>query len=120
MNELTAEASKIMTVPPRPTGYMPGPAGFGDKTFTKSMLETAGFKNITIEGFDMALRMPGETLEDRIAFYTRIGPCAGLMREASEAQRKALEDMTRRWVKARVDAGRATQDSALWLVRATN
>ncbi len=122
MSELAAEASKVIPMPPPPetSGYTPGPASFADKAFTASMLEGAGFKNIAITAVNMPLGMPGKTLEERTAFYTRIGPCAGIMREASEAQRTMLEALTRDWVKKRMDAGQATQDSAIWLVQATN
>ena len=120
MNELTKEASKVVAIPPRPTGYAPGPMGLGDKAFTTAMLETAGFKNMRMEPFNEALPMPGHTFEERVDFYSTFGPCAALAREASDKDRKALEDVTRRWVKGRMDAGRATQDGACWLVRATN
>ncbi|MFZ1991466.1 MAG: methyltransferase domain-containing protein [Alphaproteobacteria bacterium] len=122
MSELSAEVSKFvpMPLPPPSSGYVPGPASFGDKAFTQSMLESAGFKNLAIEPVNLPLAMPGKTLEDRIAFYGRIGPCAAFMREASEEQRRQVEDITRRWVKSRMDAGRVTQDGAIWLVRATN
>ncbi|HXZ67456.1 MAG TPA: class I SAM-dependent methyltransferase [Alphaproteobacteria bacterium] len=122
MFELSAEVSKFVPMPPPPasSGYMPGPASFGDKAFTQSMLESAGFRNVAIDAANLPLAMPGKTLEDRIAFYNRIGPSAGLAREATEAQRQQVADITRRWVKARIDAGRTTQDGAIWLVRATN
>lgn len=122
MGELASEAAKVVPMPPPPpsVGYAPGPAAFADKAFTKSMLERAGFKNVAIDPVDLPLNMPGKTLEERTAFYARVGPCAGAMREATEAQRKELETLTRSWVKKAMDAGRSTQASAIWLVRATN
>lgn len=122
MSELAMEAAKVVPMPPPPqtSGYAPGPASFADKAFTKSMLESAGYKNISIEPVNLPLAMPGRTLEDRAAFYARIGPCARLMREVTDEQRKALEALTRNWIKTRMDAGRNTQDGAIWLVRATN
>ena len=119
MSELATEAAKIvpMPAPPPMSGYVPGPAGFADRVFTQSMLEGAGFKDISINPINLALAMPGKTLEERIGFYTRIGPCASLMRDASEAQRTALEGLTRDWVKERMSAGRNTQEGAIWLVQ---
>jgi hypothetical protein len=119
MGEVMAEAAKIVPMPPPPPGHPPGPFAFGDRGYLESVLKNSGFKNIEIEGFEPSLRTPGDTLEERCAFYTRIGPMAGLMREATEDQRRELESTLRRWVEAGIASGRNTQSGACWLVRAS-
>ena len=119
MGEVMAEAAKIVPVPPRPTHYVPGPFSFGDRNFLQSVLDKSGFKRMSIEGFEPALTMPGETLEERCAFYMRIGPMAGLIREATEEQRIRLQATLKSWVEKRIASGPATQGSACWLVRAS-
>jgi ubiquinone/menaquinone biosynthesis C-methylase UbiE len=120
MNEMVEEAAKLLPMPamPRPTGYVPGPFAFEDEAFLRGMLKDAGFTTEEITPLSPKLKMPGDTVDEAIAFTSRVGPMAGLMREADDETKAKVEALIKSSIEARFAKGNPPQDAACWLVRA--
>lgn len=116
--DLMKEATKIVPLPPRPKDYAPGPFAFGELRFLDGILSRAGFAERHIEGFEPLLRIPGNTKDERLAYYGKVGPFASLIREASADDQAKLRALLTDWIAARGNGGPMIMGAACWLVHA--
>lgn len=76
---------------PRPGPEDPGPFSFADPDRVRRILETAGFRNVTLEPHDVLLTLGGTTdPAEATSFIIEAGPLAATMIEADTATREAV------------------------------
>jgi SAM-dependent methyltransferase len=102
---------------PRPTGYAPGPFGFADDAFVRTLLDGAGWSQLMNERVDFAY-VAGEGADpvaDATAFFSRIGPVSAAMRLAPEPERATLRDRLLRALGEHSSGDRITFPAAAWI-----
>jgi SAM-dependent methyltransferase len=78
---LMAAAQHIQLTPPAPDA--PGPFAFGDPERVRSILENAGFRDLTFEDIDAMLTVGGGgSLADTVEFLMQMGPTGAALRDA--------------------------------------
>ncbi len=104
------------TLPEPPIGA-PGPFGLADPDAARSILETAGFANVSFSEVEVPFRL-GADADDAFAFARNIGPVRGLLEglDADDTAR-ALDEL-----RATVDAHDTVDGvffgSAAWIIHA--
>lgn len=115
-------AAMLDVPPPPPDAYAPGPFAFADEAFVRSVLEAAGWSNAEPRAVDFTYRAgEGEDpVADAVAFFTRIGPAARVLRDAPAEHRGGMLDRVAE-VCARHRHGNAVDfPAAAWLWSAEN
>lgn len=77
--------------PPAPRDDAPGPFAFADHDRVAAILADAGWADATAEPADYAWHAGAgdDSVADAVAFFTRIGPAAPLLRELPQPEREA-------------------------------
>lgn len=115
-------AAMLDAPPPPPEAYAPGPFAFADEKFVRSVLAAAGWSNAEPRAVDFTYRAgEGEDpVADAVAFFTRIGPAARVLRDAPAGRRRDMLDRVAE-VCARYRHGNAVDfPAAAWLWSAEN
>jgi SAM-dependent methyltransferase len=97
----------------------PGPFFLSEPGRVREILEGAGWKDVTIEPFEMPLHLGGAaTLEEAVAYSLQIGPAARAMADAPEALKPQLEGALREALSPFASARGVFLDGAVSVVRA--
>ena len=82
------------TVPPEPQAGAPGPFAFADPERVALILERAGWRDVVHRAVDFAYRAGAgeDSVADAVAFFSRIGPAAPLLRAAPEDERARMRE----------------------------
>jgi SAM-dependent methyltransferase len=112
---MAAVAAHLPLPPPPPAGT-PGMFALADATRVRTILEQAGFADVTLED----LRLPLRLADDAADLFLEVGPVAALLRErdADAALRDAVRGALRDALAAHVVEGRLELGSATWLATA--
>lgn len=88
-------ATKHIAPPAPASPDAPGPFSFANPDRVRSILETAGFTDITIESQEAVLTMGGTaTVDEAVEFVMEIGPIARLLGDASaDARARVVEEL---------------------------
>ncbi|MEY4255463.1 MAG: hypothetical protein RLZZ141_690, partial [Pseudomonadota bacterium] len=90
---LPMEAARPFLAPPTPSDpAAPGPFAFADADRVQSILGLAGFSEISLQPFDLAIG--GSPLDQTVALTFRVGPLASALREQPELK-PVVEDAVR-------------------------
>jgi SAM-dependent methyltransferase len=120
-NEFFAEIGKALgagrDIPPPPPGT-PSPFGLADADFVHTVLEGAGFANVTLDPFH-AVYPAGDDPDDAFAYARGLGFSRRLLQDLDDATSARALDALRATIDAH-DTGRGVVfDSACWLIGAT-
>jgi SAM-dependent methyltransferase len=124
LNAWSAEmvAAMLDAPPPAAEGYAPGPFAFADEAFVRSVLDQAGWSKPVGQAVDFTYRAGegDDPIADAVAFFTRIGPAARILRDAPRERRAIMLDRVAN-VCARYVRGNAVDfPAAAWLWSAEN
>lgn len=103
---------------PQPaTGYAPGPFGFADPDFVTATLTAAGWGELHREAVAFGYRVGAgdDPVGDAVNFFSRIGPSAPLLREASPDDRPAMIARLTETVRQHLHDGAVDFPAAVWL-----
>ncbi|MAX01263.1 MAG: SAM-dependent methyltransferase [Sphingomonas sp.] len=105
-------------VAPPPFGS-PGPFAFADPDYVGDMLAQAGWRGeVERCDFDYIVGEGDKPVEDAMAFLTRIGPAAAMLRDADGAQHMALLTRMRDILSRNAELGRIAFPASAWIWRA--
>ena len=114
---LPMEAARPFLPPPTPTDpAAPGPFAFADAERIQSILGLAGFSEISLKPFDLAIG--GSSLDQTVALTFRVGPLASALREQPDLK-PVVENAVRAAVSAYQTPQGVLMPAAVWLVSAT-
>ena len=103
---------------PAPKPGAPGPFSLADPERLRKVLERARFTDVVLDPLDMSLQLGGGTsLDDALAFVTRVGPTASLLREHPEVLPAATESL-RAALEPHLGPEGVRMPSASWIVSA--
>ena len=117
---LAAALAHVAPPEPTPPGA-PGPFAFADRDRLASILETAGFRDISISPFDTKLMMgtEGGGIEEALMQSVEIGPLGRLIANAPEEVVSRIRESVRAaLVEHQIPDGRVALGGATWLVTA--
>lgn len=97
-----------------------GPFAFGDRDRVASILTAAGFVDPRFEplDFDFVVGEGDNPVAEAVAYFTRIGPFAALIRELDDGRRAAAIEQLTDIVAAHAVDGAVRLRGAIWLVTA--
>lgn len=113
-----AAVARFLPPPPAPTNPPePGPFAFADPDYVRSVLGSAGFTDIVIEGATPTLRV-ADTLDDAVAFQSQVGPLSRALSllegaELEQATKAARDALAPHMTQSGLDLG-----AAVWIVAA--
>ncbi len=118
--ELPTEiASRFLELPPTPPEKTPGPFAFEDKEYVISILNEAGWKNVSFENFSCA-HSAGRTLDEAARFLGRMGPMSGpIENSGSKTRERFFEALKLELSKYETDEG-IMMNFSTWIVSALN
>lgn len=98
--------------------FAPGPFAFGDAARTRSILEGAGWRDVSLEAFDAPMRM-GDDVADAAWWATQMGPAGAMLREAGEAFREPVVAALKESFAPLATAEGVALPGAVWIVTAS-
>ena len=103
--------------PPAPGIGAPGPFAFADEAAVAGMLAAAGWADAACEAVDYPYRAgEGEDpVADAVGFFTRIGPTARALRDASPAKQAMMLDRLQGMMAKQLKQGAVDFDAAAWI-----
>ncbi|MET8152180.1 methyltransferase domain-containing protein [Actinoplanes sp. NPDC049668] len=111
-------AAHLGPLPPLPTGDEPGPFAFADATRVTRLLTAAGFADIGVHPYDVALDAPDDP-EAVTEWLIEIGPAGAAYREAEPANRGRARAGAARLLERFRTAGTGYRlPTGLWLITA--
>lgn len=107
-------------LPPVPPAdpYAPGPGAFAEEARVKTILEQAGFRNVSHQPLDLPLNM-GRTLDEALEQSLEIGPLARLLAEHDPSLKTKVAAAIREELAKRLTPEGVILSSAAWIVSAT-
>ena len=102
---------------PPPEENVPGPFGFADPRKTEAVLQTAGWRDISITPWDGPLHI-GDDAQDATAYILKIGPTARAIAEHSLDPEAARQLIVTRLQETEGPNG-VWLPAACWIVSAT-
>ncbi|WP_374942167.1 class I SAM-dependent methyltransferase [Sphingomonas sp.] len=103
-----------------PAGATSGPFAFADPAHTAALLAAAGWHGkATRVAFAYRAGEGTDAVADAVAFFRRIGPVAGLLRDTPAADRPAMEHAVAEACTRRLHAGAVDFPAAAWIWSAT-
>jgi ubiquinone/menaquinone biosynthesis C-methylase UbiE len=115
---LMQAAAQLFTPPEvKPEPKAPGPYAFADQDYVRSLLTTAGWRDIKFAAWDGFLPMAGATAHENAEFLARLGPIGRAMREQNVAIEKVIAVLLP-FLEQRKDNSRYALKGAVWLVSA--
>lgn len=121
VNEMIAGVTTLLPPPASPPDpYAPGPLAFADPEHVRSILEPAGWREITFEAHDFATLVGAgeDPLADAVEFFSAIGPLAEAASQMPEAERADLFERLRAMLRPRVYQGTIALRAGAWIVSA--
>jgi SAM-dependent methyltransferase len=120
MNLPMQAALRHVPAPPAQDPHAPGPFAFADRERVQTVLEGAGFGEITILPLSMELCFAeADTLSGAVRKLVQIGPVGTLLAAHDEATRRRAREEICTAVESHYRAGKLLLAGAIWLVTAT-
>ncbi len=113
-----AAARDLLPEQPPPDPNAPGPFAFADSARLRSILETAGYKNVKIEKLDTVMHM-AKSAEDAARFTLGIGPLSRAAAGLDDATRAKIVDRVAVAMKKYETPAGVSPPAACWLVSAS-
>jgi ubiquinone/menaquinone biosynthesis C-methylase UbiE len=100
--------------------HAPGPFAFADPQRVRSILESAGWTDVSCqpEYFTYIAGEGDDPVTDALAFFRRIGPAAPRLRALPEAERSGAESALRALLERRRVGNRVCFEAMAWIVSA--
>jgi SAM-dependent methyltransferase len=121
-NEIFTGVGSILPPPASlPDPNAPGPMAFADTERVRSILSSAGWKNIEFESFDFAMVAGvGEgAVDDAVGYFLKIGPVAAVLADMNdEEERERLVWRLRKYLCTKERDGIVALGAAAWIVSA--
>lgn len=95
----------------------PGPFSLSKSERTVSLLETAGFSDVRLEGFEANLRL-GDSPEQVLEGLADVGPLARILSEADDEARAKVLARARAFLDKEFQSGPPEPASGIWLIHA--
>ncbi|QDZ07499.1 class I SAM-dependent methyltransferase [Sphingomonas panacisoli] len=107
---------------PQPSGYVPGPFAFADRTFVTDLLTDSGWTNVAADPIDYTyVAGQGEDpVADAADFCRRIGPVARSIAEQPADRRPELFERLKELLARNLTGDAVTFPAAAWIWTATN
>lgn len=103
----------------QPTTPRPGPFALADKGRLASILDRAGFGDVSIEPFDFDVYLATNGgVDEAVDMLMRIGPTGAALAEADDAARQAAPAQLNAALAPHARSGTVTLGGAIWLVDA--
>lgn len=112
---LTAALKVVPAPPPAADPLAPGPFAFSDPDRVRGILTGAGFSDIVIQPYDLAIG--GHDLENALLLAQKVGPGALLLRENPDRKDAIVAALTET-LEAHLGPDGVYFDSATWIVTA--
>ncbi len=111
--------SAHIELPAPPEPGTPGPYAFADPTRVKGVLETAGYVDVSVEGFETQIDVMGQrTPEQAVEFLMQMGPAARMLAEASQDTRAAAAAAIQEALTPHIRPDGIRLGAATWIVSA--
>ena len=115
----TLAAMQHVTVRRPADPYSPGPFAFADAERVRGLMETAGWRNVSISRFEIPFASGGGgSLDDAVDFMMEMGPAAQALREADAATRARARQSIYETMKPYERNGAVLMDAAAWIFTA--
>lgn len=117
-NEWAVDVPALLPVPPAPVPpYAPGPFAFAEPDHVRAILARAGWEDAVAEPVDFSfVAGAGENpVADAIAYFSRIGPAAPLIRNLEESERTVFFDRLSQLLCNRLANGTVSFHAAAWI-----
>ena len=120
IREPMAAVAPWVSLPPPPPPGAPGMFSLADPARIRSLLEGAGFTEVSVEGEELPMILGAGDLDEAVATFLEVGPVASALREAAadETQRARVASAVREVFARHLRDGRPVLGSAFWRVRA--
>jgi SAM-dependent methyltransferase len=121
VNEMIAGVAALLPPPATPPDpHAPGALAFADPEYVRSLLEPAGWRDITFEAHDFATVVGAgeDPLADAVAFFSTIGPLAEAASQMAESEREDLFGRLRAMLEPRIVNGTIALRAGAWIVSA--
>jgi SAM-dependent methyltransferase len=120
MTPLSAARKAMGVTPPAPDPDAPGPFAFADEERLRTVLSTAGFRDIAVQRFDAAIFL-GATPRSAAESAVQIGPVSRLVREVGVEHLPIIVDAVERTLAPlAAPAGHVSLSGSTWIVSAAN
>lgn len=116
-----AVAAPLMEMPPPPPPNSPGMFGLADPVRTRSLLEGAGFADVTVEPKSLVLTLAGGSVDETAELFLEIGPVGAALRASGagpEVRSRVAAAVREAFTPYESSSGLVELDSAVWLVSA--
>ncbi len=112
-------AAQHVPLPPPPEPGTPGPFAFADPDRVHDILESASFRDVTLQSYETDMSLGGAAgIEGAVEFLLAIGPVASLLRESDEATRTRVAGAIHKALAPHEDGNSVNLHSATWIVQA--
>ena len=112
-------AAQHVPLPPRPEPGTPGPFSLADPDRVRSILDSAGFRNVRCQPHETNISVGGATgVDGAVAFLLAIGPVASLLRESNTETRSRVAEAIHTALLPYADGNSVYLSSATWVVQA--
>jgi hypothetical protein len=113
-------AFQHVTIEAPPSADAPGPFAFADAARTSGILESAGFRDVSVCGLDIEMTIGGgAALDDTVSFVLDMGPLGRVLANQSAEIRSAVaRDVRTSLVNYAVEGG-IVMPGAVWIVTAS-
>ena len=112
-------AIKHVTIDMPASPDAPGPFAFADSSRVQGILDSAGFRDVTIEPKTVDMLLGGGTdIDDATSFLMDMGPLARVLGGIDDRTRAVIADEIREAIRGYAKPGGVAMPGAVWLVRA--
>lgn len=114
----TIAASSVLGAFDLPPEGSPGPFAFADRDRVRRILETAGFADVNVDGFETTMDSRANEVDERLAFILQVGPLSQKIAEADAQTRQRVLDAVREAAAPHLSDGIYRLPAAAWIVTA--
>jgi SAM-dependent methyltransferase len=117
-NPFFTEVSRLLPSDVAPATDGPGPFAFADREKVTAMLSDAGWASLDFEPFDFAMiaGTGSDPIGDAVAYFTRIGAAARVLRDLGPEERERLLDRIRDMAQRHRFENMVSLRGAAWIV----
>lgn len=120
LNPWAAELASLLDVSAAGESTAPGPFAFADELHVRSILENAGWRDVTFDPVDYAYVAGAgdDPVSDALDLFHRIGPAAPVLRALEGDARSQAERWVRDWLEEHRSDNLVAFPAAAWIVTA--